>query len=125
MTMRFIIQCTVQFDDGHTVIMYPGDFEMYNNSFVDVSRYICRYTDGVKIINQVWSDSDFNLIREAFMWTSYGRNGDEPARKTLLKDLDSDHICAIINNCTHLYQFDAGRQVLGFMQSELARRQVN
>lgn len=123
--MRFIIQCTVQFDDGHTVIMYPGDFEMYNNSFVGVSRYICRYTDGVKIINQVWSDSDFDLIREAFMWTSYGPKGDQPATKTLLKDLDSKHIRAIISNCTHLQESDAGRQVLGFMEQELARRQVN
>ena len=48
----------------------------------------------------VWLGAYFSdkheLVREKFEWTSFGKNGDEPATRNLLKDLTTEHISAII-----------------------------
>lgn len=40
--------------------------------------------------------TSFELLRENFEWTSYGRNHDEPPRYTKLKDISDSHLLHII-----------------------------
>jgi len=46
----------------------------------------------------VYIDEDHEINREYFQWTSYGKGGDEPAKTQFLKDMDTDHIQAILDN---------------------------
>jgi len=41
-------------------------------------------------------------IRNVFSWGTYGKNGDEPFKRVLLKDMTNEHIQAIINTQTHI-----------------------
>ena len=44
----------------------------------------------------VYSDADFQTIRNNLKWGTYGKNGDEALHYLLLKDMTTDHIEAII-----------------------------
>lgn len=44
----------------------------------------------------VFEDADFLIIRNAFSWGSYGKNGDQELKWILLKDLETDHINKIL-----------------------------
>ena len=50
------------------------------------------------------TDDPHDVIRCAFEWTSYGIDGKGKPTVTLLKDLEPDHIEAIIETQTHLPQ---------------------
>lgn len=41
-------------------------------------------------------------VREEFSWGSFGTNGEEKLKRTLLKDLNSDHIFNIIMTQPHV-----------------------
>lgn len=61
-------------------------FEFYN-SWVTL-------TDGMKEI--------FLKRREMFSWGSYGKDGNQPRREILIKDLSDLHICAILETQLHI-----------------------
>ena len=44
----------------------------------------------------VYYEDPHDKVREAFTWGTYGKNGDQPRQDKLLKDLDTDHIEAIL-----------------------------
>lgn len=46
----------------------------------------------------VWIDEDHEINREYFQWTSYGKEGKGPSKTQFLKDMDTDHIHAILDN---------------------------
>lgn len=50
----------------------------------------------------VFTDSPFDRIREGFHWGTRGKNGDQPLTYKPLKDLDTDHIEAIIATQFHV-----------------------
>lgn len=50
----------------------------------------------------LFSDDPHDLIREWFDWGTYGKNGDDPLKHILLKDLTTEHIKAIIDTQHHL-----------------------
>ena len=56
-------------------------------------------------------------IRSNFTWGSRGVNGDEPLVFNLLKDLDLDHIKAIIETQKHLPDY-----IMHVFEAELERR---
>lgn len=55
-------------------------------------------------------------LREVYTWGSYGINGDQPLVTKPLKDLDSDHIDAIIRTQS------LPEQVIQLFKNELAHR---
>lgn len=65
----------------------------------------------------VYTNDPHELIRENFGWTSYGVNGDKPAKLNLLKDLTEDHIRAILSTQTHLPDY-----ILNVFKNELTYR---
>lgn len=50
----------------------------------------------------VFSDDDFEKIREAFEWGSYGKTGQEKLHYIKLKDMEDAHIAAILKTQTQL-----------------------
>jgi len=74
----------------------------YKDCFVDggLSGYIRISGDLENCC--VYTDSPFEQIREGFHWGTYGKDGDQPLKYKPLKDLDSDHIEAILATQTHL-----------------------
>lgn len=57
-------------------------------------------------------------IREGFSWGTYGINGDQPLKHVFLKDMDKDHIEAILKTQTHVpeYMRDMFRDELQFRE---------
>lgn len=50
----------------------------------------------------VYTDDTHEVIREAFKWGTYGKNGDQPLELIPLKSLDTSHIEAILRTQSHL-----------------------
>jgi hypothetical protein len=61
--------------------------------------YFRRTVNKVPFVSlDVWTTDPHEKIRDSFEWGSYGVNGDQPLKYTLLKDLDVSHIVAIVLN---------------------------
>ena len=65
----------------------------------------------------VTTHSSIEEIREAFMWGSYGKNGDEPLKLIKLKDLEDSHLLAIIKSQKRL-----GQEIISLFVKELQFR---
>ena len=78
--------------------------------------YIRRSGSGHQELCLVESDP-IEEIREVFSWGTYGKSGDEPFKRVLLKDMTEEHIKAIISDGT--YQWNA------LMMRELQYRKEN
>jgi hypothetical protein len=50
----------------------------------------------------VTTEDSIERIREVFTWGSYGKNGDEPKKYILLKDMTDSHLCAILETQQHI-----------------------
>lgn len=56
-------------------------------------------------LSEITSEEDdtwFEKVREVFTWGSYGKGGKGPKRNILLKDLEEDHIRAILETQWHI-----------------------
>lgn len=60
------------------------------------NEYLRRVGNFDYIDSSVTSDSTHKEIRESFKWGTYGKSGKEKYRKVKLKDMDIDHIEAIL-----------------------------
>jgi hypothetical protein len=47
-----------------------------------------------------WSE-DHSANRELVTWGTYGKNGDQPFKRVFLKDMSTNHIHAVIDECLH------------------------
>lgn len=63
----------------------------------------------------------FERVRETFTWGSYGRGGKGPKKSILLKDLDTEHIEAILSTQWHI----KNTYVEQYMLKELEYRKVS
>jgi len=50
----------------------------------------------------VYFEDDFDKVRVAFTWGTYGKKGDQPLKRVSLKDLELDHINNILETQTQL-----------------------
>ena len=50
----------------------------------------------------VSSSDEHSVIRESFIWGTYGIDGKQPLKYVILKDMSWDHIDAILKTQTHL-----------------------
>ena len=83
--------------DYVTYVDSNGEFHMLDGG---IGGYI-RHTGNMEPLC-VYSNDPHEKIRDNFEWTSYGVNGDEPAKLNLLKDLTEDHIRAILSTQSQL-----------------------
>lgn len=51
----------------------------------------------------VYLEDGHDVVREVATWGSYGKNGDEPLKYILLKDMSDEHIQNCLNNCYRMH----------------------
>lgn len=108
--MSDIIRNSIQTPDGTILVStHRHDFVSYtdkNGQYYAVdggTAYLKRNYDKADYTEtSVYADANFGLIREVFLWGTYGPNGDQPLQRKPLKDLDDDHIEAILETQSHL-----------------------
>ena len=49
------------------------------------------------------ADQDHLTIREVLKWGTYGKNGDQPKRLILIKDMSTEHIQACLNTILSIH----------------------
>lgn len=99
------------------------DFVQCNcgGSFVDGGLTYQR-CGGSLVDTSVWADEDDIVkIREYFSWKSYGKLGNEPLHYILLREMELNHIYAIIETQCHI----RGTQVEKNFKMELEYRKDN
>lgn len=84
---------TYRDQNGYTY-MVDGGLEYLRRSIPDA------YAVGEEL--SVYDNDPFELIREAFHWGTRGKDGKQPLTWKPLKDLDTDHIEAIIETQNHI-----------------------
>lgn len=61
-------------------------------------EYVRCSSHGDEIHHCVWDDDNFDKVREALEWGSYGKGGDQPMSWIRLCDMETDHIEAVLEN---------------------------
>ena len=91
--------------DGTILIsQHQHDYVSYTDAngkhyFIDGGSAYCRASaNGDEVFLVIDDTSPHAAIREHLAWGTYGKSGNEPYRKVLLKDMDVDHIIAIISD---------------------------
>lgn len=107
----------VMIDGGREYMRWLGNFE----DFIDLSEITSEDESGFARSSETFEDDWFEKVRETFTWTSYGKLGNEPAKKTLLKNLDTEHILAILDTQRHIKGTEVGK----WFKLELEYRGVN
>lgn len=99
------------------------DFVQCNcgGSFVDGGLTYQRCGGSLVDTSVYCDEDDIETIREYFTWKSYGKNGDEPAKFILLKDMSDDHCKAILETQWHI----KGTQSEKNFKMELEYRKMN
>lgn len=68
----------------------------------------------------IYEDDSIEIIREYFVWGTRGIDGKQPLTWIKLKDMNSDHIKAVIETQTHI-----SNAVRNVFMNELDRRKFN
>jgi hypothetical protein len=84
-------------------------------------QYLRRSVNNVSA-TELSLDSGDNIedIREGFEWGTYGKDGKQPLKRVLLKNLTNEHIHAIIQTQTHLPD-----DMIDVFRRELCYRKAN
>jgi hypothetical protein len=69
--------------------------------FLDGGLIYIRHSGNMECMC-VYSTDPHDKIRDNFEWGSYGKSGKEELHYIVLKDINDDHLCAIIKTQTHL-----------------------
>jgi hypothetical protein len=82
--------------------------------------YVRCSVNAIPAVNDcVYSDDSHELIREAFTWGTYGKNGDEKLTRKKLADLTDEHIAAIIET-----QYQISKEVKKIFYDEITYRKT-
>lgn len=71
-----------------------------NDGGISYGRFVGDYDDCEDV--SVYLDDTFEKIRDSFVWGTRGPKGDQPLTYKKLRELDEDHIYAIIETQSHL-----------------------
>lgn len=70
---------------------------------VDGGRvYLRRSDNGDEVELSLYTDAPHEQIREVFTWGTYGKEGDQPLKFRLLRELSDNHIAAILETQSHM-----------------------
>jgi len=82
------------------------------------TEYIRRSMNKIPAEDQtLYHDSPFELVREVDWWITYGKYGDQPAKRIALRDMTYGHLKAILET-----QFHLPFEVLTLFEKEMAWR---
>lgn len=104
-----IIRNSIRTPDGTELVSeHQYDYKTYIDAngktyMVDGgSIYQRRSANGDEVDTSVYDTDDFEIIREVFKWGTRGKSGNEQLIYKPLKELDTDHIEAILKTQHHL-----------------------
>lgn len=99
------------------------DFEMCScgATFVDGGKDYQRVLGNSWKDLSVTTDDPFEVQRDVFTWKTYGKSGKDEPKLVTLKNLDTSHICAILDTQRHI----KGTWVEELMKKELEYRNSN
>lgn len=126
--MEEIFLNSIETPDGTVLISeYSHDFVSHqdaNGNFYAVDggkSYLKRVFDVKDYIEKsITSKSKIEDIRLVFTWGTFGKNGDQPRKNILLKDMSNEHIKAIIRT-----QLQISENLKKVFETELEYRQEN
>ena len=108
--MRTLIRNSTLTPDGtHLISRHRHDYVEHTDTNgktyaidggLEYRRLIGDHVDCVD--TSVYTGDSFWKIRKAFAWGTYGPNGDQPLKHVILKDMDTDHIKAILETQPHI-----------------------
>lgn len=70
------------------------------------------------------NEQEHILVRETFKWGTFGRNGDEPLKWILLKDISDNHLVNIITHLKSVSHYDNQKTISTF-RNEMVYRNLN
>ena len=84
------------------VSIHGHDFTGCQHGFIDGGTSYVRGGGNLQSLAVYTSDSR-ESIKDKLVWGTYGKNGDEPLKRKFLKDLDTDHLQAILTTQTRIH----------------------
>ena len=78
--------------------------------------YVRRSANGDEISMCLYDDESHEVQRHIIKWGSYGKDGKQPLTFKSVADMDTDHIVAVLENCS------PHRVIKNCMQKELENR---
>ena len=108
--MANLVYNAIRVWDG-TILESRGrhDYNTYtdtNGSFFAVDGgldYARRLGDSTLYTDiSIYDDDKHEVVRKAFSWTSYGKDGRQPAKRQALEDMGLEHIQAILETQSHI-----------------------
>jgi hypothetical protein len=126
----YILINSIKTPDGTVLIStHTHDYQVYrdtktNKTYgVDGGQEYLRRTGDIQDCEDlsiiVESDDDYELVRSYLKWGSYGKDGKGPKVHIALKDMEEEHIIAILENYTN--RLSPQRKY--FMELELTYRE--
>lgn len=61
--------------------------------------YERRSFNGDEVDLSLYDDQPHDVQRAVLRWGSYGKNGDEPLKRIAIRDMETEHIQAVLNGC--------------------------
>jgi hypothetical protein len=106
---QLLVNAIITPDGTRLESTYRHDYQTYTDAngeeyMIDGGTdYIRRSVNKEPAIDAfVYTDDPHEVIREAFKWGTYGKNGDQPLQRKTLASLDTSHIEAILETQTQL-----------------------
>jgi hypothetical protein len=106
---QLLISAIITPDGTRLESTYRHDYQTYTDTngeeyMIDGGTdYIRRSVNKERATDAfVYTDDPHEVIREAFKWGTYGKNGDQPLQRKPLSSLDTSHIEAILETQTQL-----------------------
>lgn len=102
--MRYLVANRIRTPDGTILQSFSGH---HFNSYTDKNGKYFAVDGGLNYTRRlfdvpeyqelsVYDDDPHVLQRATFHWGTYGINGDQPLRRVALKDMDTNHIEAVL-----------------------------
>ena len=90
---RHVYDYKTHTDKNGEVYMVDGGLEYLRRS--------CNTTPAEEL--SVYLEDGHEVVREVATWGSYGKNGDEPLKYILIKDMTEEHILNCLKNCYRMH----------------------
>ena len=106
-----IIRNSLRTPDGTVLVSkHVHDFVKHKDKLLDTEvgidgglAYLRRIGSLAFCVDlSVTTKDDFLVVREAFTWGSYGKDGKQPRTEIKLKDMTTEHIRAILSTQQHI-----------------------
>ena len=105
--MRKLIKSSIRCPDGTILTSrHRHDFKLHKDKNGEIyindggTEYLKRSINAIPYEDlSLYSDDDFEILREWLEWGTLGRNGDEPLQYKSVSSMSNNHINAILSNC--------------------------